>query len=90
MKIFFTTVIFNLLLNCLACNGQVSNFQTSTYDNPQWMSKINSQRRVRQVEVSGTPYEMGFQYGAACPEIGNCGVQRALFHKSGINILGIE
>jgi len=29
-----------------------------------------SQRSIRRVEVSGTPYEMGFQYGAACPEIG--------------------
>ncbi len=40
------------------------------YSEGHGMSKINSQRRVRQVEVSGTPYEMGFQYGAACPEIG--------------------
>ncbi len=32
--------------------------------------RIKSRRRVKQVEVSGTPYEMGFQYGSACPEIG--------------------
>ena len=34
------------------------------------VAKNKSQRRVKQVEVRGAPYEMGFQYGAACPEIG--------------------
>jgi isopenicillin-N N-acyltransferase-like protein len=34
------------------------------------VAKNKSQRRVKKVEVSGTPYEMGFQYGSACPEIG--------------------
>jgi isopenicillin-N N-acyltransferase-like protein len=32
--------------------------------------KIKSKRKVKQVEVSGNPYEIGFQYGSACPEIG--------------------
>lgn len=27
-------------------------------------------RKIKIVEVSGNPYEMGFQYGKACPEIG--------------------
>jgi isopenicillin-N N-acyltransferase-like protein len=27
-------------------------------------------RRIKVVDVSGNPYEMGFQYGTACPEIG--------------------
>ena len=33
------------------------------------MSKNKAQRRLKEIEVSGTPYEMGFQYGSACPEI---------------------
>ena len=33
------------------------------------MSKTRDQRRLKEIEVSGTPYEMGFQYGRACPEI---------------------
>jgi len=28
-----------------------------------------AQRRIKEIEVNGTPYEMGFQYGSACPEI---------------------
>jgi isopenicillin-N N-acyltransferase-like protein len=34
------------------------------------MAMNKPQRRVKQVEVTGTPYDMGFQYGAACSEIG--------------------
>jgi isopenicillin-N N-acyltransferase-like protein len=33
------------------------------------VAENKSQRRIKQIEVSGTPYEMGFQYGSACPEI---------------------
>ena len=31
---------------------------------------VKTQSRIKEVEVSGTPYGMGFQYGSACPEIG--------------------
>ena len=33
------------------------------------MSNTKLQRKLREIEVSGSPYEMGFQYGSACPEI---------------------
>ncbi|HEY96635.1 MAG TPA: hypothetical protein G4O16_00435 [Dehalococcoidia bacterium] len=33
------------------------------------MSGDKGKRKIKVVEVSGTPYEMGFQYGKACPEI---------------------
>jgi isopenicillin-N N-acyltransferase-like protein len=33
------------------------------------MSGSKSKRKIKIVEVSGNSYEMGFQYGAACPEI---------------------
>jgi isopenicillin-N N-acyltransferase-like protein len=33
------------------------------------MSVIKGKRKLKVVEVSGSSYDMGFQYGAACPEI---------------------
>lgn len=33
------------------------------------MSDSKSQRKIKVIEVSGSSYEMGFQYGASCPEI---------------------
>jgi isopenicillin-N N-acyltransferase like protein len=33
------------------------------------MAENKVKRKLKIVEVGGTPYEMGFQYGAACPEI---------------------
>ncbi len=33
------------------------------------MSSSKERRQLKVVEVNGNPYEMGFQYGAACPEI---------------------
>ena len=33
------------------------------------MSGNKGKRKLKVVEVSGNPYEIGFQYGAACPEI---------------------
>ena len=33
------------------------------------MNKTKAKRRLKEIEVSGAPYEMGFQYGRACPEI---------------------
>jgi hypothetical protein len=44
MKILYRTPLIFLLLFCLECNGQVSTFQMSTYDNPQWISKIKSHK----------------------------------------------
>jgi len=35
----------------------------------QEMTNNKGQRKLKVVEVSGSNYEMGFQYGAACPEI---------------------
>jgi len=33
------------------------------------MAAGKSKRKIKVIEVSGSPYEMGFQYGAACQEI---------------------
>ena len=33
------------------------------------MPEAKGKRRLKTIEVSGSHYEMGFQYGAACPEI---------------------
>ena len=33
------------------------------------MSGNKGKRELKVVEVSGNPYEIGFQYGTACPEI---------------------
>jgi isopenicillin-N N-acyltransferase like protein len=33
------------------------------------MSVTKARRRIKEVEVNGSSYEMGFQYGSACPEI---------------------
>jgi isopenicillin-N N-acyltransferase-like protein len=35
------------------------------------MAGDKGKRKLKVVEVSGSPYEMGFQYGTACPEIRN-------------------
>jgi hypothetical protein len=32
------------------------------------MSDSKDKRKIKVVEVSGNSFEMGFQYGAACPE----------------------
>jgi isopenicillin-N N-acyltransferase like protein len=34
------------------------------------MRDIQGSRRIKVVEIRGSPYEMGFQYGSACPEMG--------------------
>jgi hypothetical protein len=44
MKVFYSTVLIYLLLYNPECNGQVSTFQMSTYDNPQWISRIKSHK----------------------------------------------
>ena len=33
------------------------------------MSGNKGKRKLKVIEISGNPYETGFQYGAACPEI---------------------
>jgi hypothetical protein len=33
------------------------------------MSDNKGERKIKVVDVGGTFYEMGFQYGTACPEI---------------------